>query len=759
LGIPTNFIHRRIGTLRKLLRYKATIQPILNNSTIIINSLNKMKKINKVKSSILGAAFLMLTAGANSFAQDCTGFRTYTIGGWGANCNGNNAGCYRDAHFASAFPNGLTIGCGTGSLTLTSAQDVNDFLPCSGPSSVLPAGNMLNPGGALNNTLAGQIVAVTLAVGFDAADANYASNAQSIGGLQIASGTFSGMSVTQFLAIANDAIGGCATGYSLADLNSAATAINQNYDNGISDDGFLMCNQVPPMIISLLDPAHVNCNGDYTAELTASVTGGTAPYSYLWSNGGTTATISNLPAGTYSVVVTDANGISAGGSAATIVVPQPDPILLAVEAGMITCHGGTTSISVYAEGGVGSFSGLGIFDNMPAGTYTYTVADGNGCEASASVVVTEPELLVGSASAVNVTCFGANNGSVTFSAQGGTEPYFFTPSSSMSNLTSGTYSATISDAYGCETSASASVSEPMPLAIATSSTNAVCYGGRGTATVTVTGGTPAYSYSWDGGAATTSATANLLVGNHSVVITDANGCAINGAASIQLNSCTGFTTVTMGGYGASCSGGNWGCYVVNNFTTAFPNGVQIGSNGRFVKLTSAKAVDTYLPASGASGVLAVGTATNPASPKNTLAGQAMALTLSIGFDNAKPSFSTSTSSLSGLILSSGACAGMSVAQVLAEANKVLGGMASNYSASTMTSVLDVINRNYDNGTVNLGALACACPSNARVAANDEEVSAEETQEVLNVNNSTFLKSYPNPFSSNTTIVLDENGFG
>lgn len=177
----------------------------------------------------------------NLLAQDCTGFKTFTIGGWGTNCHGQNPGCYRDANFELAFPNGLTIGCGDNLLVFTSSSAIKDFLPSGSTPRALDEGTLTDPGKSYKNVLAAQLVGVTLAVGFDEYDEDFSSNWQYFANLIIASGTFEGMSVYDFLELANNVIGGCTTGYSFSDLNATATAINENYVGGNIDNDYLIC--------------------------------------------------------------------------------------------------------------------------------------------------------------------------------------------------------------------------------------------------------------------------------------------------------------------------------------------------------------------------------------------------------------------------------------------------------------------------------------------------------------------------------------
>ena len=171
----------------------------------------------------------------------CTGFRTQTQGGWGSKANGENPGAYRDANFVAAFPNGVTIGCGTKLLKLTTTKAVEDFLPSGSTPEVLPAGTLTNPAGTYSNVLAGQVVALTLNIGFDNYDATFGSSTANLRNLFITTGKFSGKSVQFLLDEANKALGGCSTTYTLSDINDVVTSVNENYVNGTSTGAFLGC--------------------------------------------------------------------------------------------------------------------------------------------------------------------------------------------------------------------------------------------------------------------------------------------------------------------------------------------------------------------------------------------------------------------------------------------------------------------------------------------------------------------------------------
>lgn len=168
----------------------------------------------------------------------CGGFRTQTQGGWGSTPHGNNPGSYLHKNFAGAFPSGLTVGC-TFKITLNSAQAVTDYLPAGGTPAVLKT-NYTNPTG-LKNNLASQLVALTLSVQFDLYDPNYSSSSLALGNLIIGSGPFKGMKIKDVITEANNVLGGCSTKYTAAQLSDVLAAINENFVDGTSNGGFIVC--------------------------------------------------------------------------------------------------------------------------------------------------------------------------------------------------------------------------------------------------------------------------------------------------------------------------------------------------------------------------------------------------------------------------------------------------------------------------------------------------------------------------------------
>ncbi|WP_417609372.1 HYR domain-containing protein [Owenweeksia hongkongensis] len=327
---------------------------------------------------------------------------------------------------------------------------------------------------------------------------------------------------------------------------------------------------------------HVSCNGQSDGGITATVNGGSSPYTYTWSNAATTASITGVTAGTYSVTITDANGCTSSKSA-TVTEPAVLTAAAVVDSN-ITCNG-------YSDGGATS-SALGgtmpytyawsnaattaSITGVSAGTYTVTITDANGCTSSKSATVTEPAVLT-AATVVdsNVSCNGYSDGGATSSGLGGTMPYTYTWSNaattaSIQGVAAGTYTVTITDANGCTSSKSATVTEPAVLTAATVvDSNVSCNGNAdGGATASALGGTMPYLYSWSNGATTASIT-GIAAGTYSVTITDANGCTSTSSATVVEP--TAFAIAATADSLTNCEGTVWGeaSVVANGGTTPY----------------------------------------------------------------------------------------------------------------------------------------------------------------------------------------------
>lgn len=183
---------------------------------------------------------------------------------------------------------------------------------------------------------------------------------------------------------------------------------------------------------------------------------------------------------------------------------------------------------------------------------------------------------------------------------------------------------------------------------------------------------------------------------------------IHGVGIINAASCGQLRTQTPGGWGASPNGNNPGRYLHDHFGSAFPNGLRVGLQPDFhVLFTSAQAITDYMPAGGPSKKLTANY-TNPATTtlKNTLVDHLVALTLSVGFDDADPSFGQAGITLGDMKIGSGAFANWTVRNFLSEANIVLGGGTSIYTIQQVLETASAINENYVDGSQDHNYLDC-----------------------------------------------------
>jgi len=196
--------------------------------------------VNGLSLSTTSPLNITLSAGQNSCGNDfkyvCLPWTTYTQGGWG-NTNGT-PGRLLTSNFSTVYPGGKVVIGGTYTLTFKSAAAVQAFLPAGGTANVLNA-SAINPTSSHAGVIAGQLLALQLNVDFSTAGVNRAGLAS----LKVQSGKLAGYTVASVLTLANTVVGGSIgslpSGVSLSDLNTVLTNINQNYDGGSSDNGYL----------------------------------------------------------------------------------------------------------------------------------------------------------------------------------------------------------------------------------------------------------------------------------------------------------------------------------------------------------------------------------------------------------------------------------------------------------------------------------------------------------------------------------------
>lgn len=339
--------------------------------------------------------------------------------------------------------------------------------------------------------------------------------------------------------------------------------------------------------------------GNTDGQAQASATGGAGGYSFLWSDGQTSALAVNLIGGNnYCVTITDSNGCSAD---SCFEMPYYVHFIPTVQPDTLDCNGDQNGVIRFtAIGGIppyqytwsngnGSQNGNGFIttdgevitlDGLGAGTYTLTMTD-IIFDTTMSVEILEPAKLLATATMTNASCFGLCDGSLTALASGGTSPYQFSWSngsagSIASGLCAGDYSVTVTDANGCSAAFPFSVGQPAQFIATASEIKSVsCFeGSDGEATVT-TNGNPV-NYFWGNG--TSGATiAGLSGGTYTVTVTNADGCTASASVSISTPNAPVGVNISEA-QGVICKGGADGILTAaitgpgTNFSIEWSNG-------------------------------------------------------------------------------------------------------------------------------------------------------------------------------------------
>ncbi|MBL4665007.1 MAG: SprB repeat-containing protein, partial [Nitrospinaceae bacterium] len=312
-----------------------------------------------------------------------------------------------------------------------------------------------------------------------------------------------------------------------------------------------------PIVLSvIMSKTDELCAGSGDGTATATPSGGTGLYTYLWDDAGaqTTSTATGLSCGFAQVTITDFNGCTLVDNIELIC---PTPLTVTVDSTDATC-GGVCDGEAEANpvGGTGApYTFIwdnpdadtdSIADSLCAGIVRVTVTDLNGCTVNDSTTIVQPIVLGLTMDSVLISCNGSGDGTGTANPSGGT-PFLIPPAytyvwntfpvqttKTAIILIAGTWCVTVTDSIGCTISDCVVQVDPPVLTVSTSHTDALCNGDcTGSGTATAGGGTGAYAYVWCDGQTTSTTLLTLCAGVCGVTVTDANGCTITGSETID----------------------------------------------------------------------------------------------------------------------------------------------------------------------------------------------------------------------------------
>ncbi len=310
--------------------------------------------------------------------------------------------------------------------------------------------------------------------------------------------------------------------------------------NGCTQVSSTTVNPGAGITASINQNALVVCNGGCTGQLVASATGGVGLLTYDWSHGASGQFVTGLCAGLYTVTVSDSLGCT---TIANYTITQPSAVTVSSTLVDATCgqSNGSASVTVaggtapytYAWGGIAPNPGnVASVTGIAAGSYDVTVSDLNGCQAVASIPISNTTGPNSAGLTVSApSCANGTNGGISASPSGGNAPYTYSWSTgattaSISGLSSGTYTVVITDNSGCKLVANGIVVDPAAIAANESITNVSCNGQcNGSIVLNPNGGNGNYTYSWNTGASSSSIL-NVCAGTYSVTISDGLSCSV-----------------------------------------------------------------------------------------------------------------------------------------------------------------------------------------------------------------------------------------
>ncbi|MBI2269899.1 MAG: gliding motility-associated C-terminal domain-containing protein [Bacteroidetes bacterium] len=375
---------------------------------------------------------------------------------------------------------------------------------------------------------------------------------------------------------------GGATGQAINGLSAGSYTVTVTDASGCAKTSVVSVVDHPAPLISNMAGTNLVCNNDNSGSATVAASGANGTLTYSWSNGVSGATvITGLPAGNYTVTVTDALGcsiVSIVGLTEPTILSNPtfmstdDPCGQNIGSSIASASGGTGALTYSWSTGAAGVTAA----NLSAAIYTLTVTDQNGCAQTGIVSISTiagPVVAVVTNGAIS--CNG-QTGTVIANVSGGVAPYLYSWSSGLTGATSsgailsgsvtaGTYTITVTDVNNCLSSGSLTLTEPSSLSLSVVTTNASCGISNGSAAASVNGGTGLYTYSWSSGSAGMTSS-NLSAGIYTLTLSDGNGCTRTQSVSVSNTSAPVINSISPGNI--LCKGSVTGSIVVNAMGTS-----------------------------------------------------------------------------------------------------------------------------------------------------------------------------------------------
>uniref|UniRef100_UPI00404765CC PKD-like domain-containing protein n=1 Tax=Flavobacterium sp. TaxID=239 RepID=UPI00404765CC len=308
----------------------------------------------------------------------------------------------------------------------------------------------------------------------------------------------------------------------------------------------------PEELVIILDEVkNINCYGYLDGIIQITVNGGTAPFKYNWTTTDGSGIVQGsedqtaLGVGTYNVVVTDVNGCVIS---ETVTLTEPSPLATTViSSTAILCFGEPTgAIEIAVQGGTPFEISPGVYDyqyhwvgpngftsnsqnisNLIAGTYLVTVTDSLGCTQETSITLTQPTEIIIDVTKTDVTCYGANDGSIQIAITGGNAPYTISWSNLgnglfQNNLSAGIYTVTVEDQNGCQKIETIEITQPI-FYIDPVVKQITCFGENdGSIDLNIVGGVSPLNIKWDDDSSAGIQRNNLSAGTYTVLLTDSD---------------------------------------------------------------------------------------------------------------------------------------------------------------------------------------------------------------------------------------------